>query len=187
MSQTFRYRVRLVYIVCSSLGGTLTPLQRYSRIRRLRGEFQSSCVHATCFLFVPELTPVLMHFPSSVLLCCKGCGFGFAGVRSSNGTGKICCVEGCGTCGGEGCSDRPGLTKEDCCTSVIRDFGLMCDNTGAAPCIIEKSGEFCLPLTFGWSPRESVRAPATTPTPVGAAWCLARHIDRLHATAWRIT
>ena len=49
----------------------------------------------------------------------------------------------CGTCGGASCRDRfeaVGLTADDCCTQRINSFGVLCDDSETAPCIIG-SGE----------------------------------------------
>ncbi|CAM9595723.1 unnamed protein product [Ectocarpus sp. 4 AP-2014] len=49
--------------------------------------------------------------------------------------GDYCCSDGCGECGGSGCSNRGGgLTGADCCTS---DISNLCSVTGAAPCIVD--------------------------------------------------
>ena len=45
----------------------------------------------------------------------------------------------CGTCGGSGCGDRArdaGLSGDDCCVGAIRDAGVYCDDSKAAPCLI---------------------------------------------------
>ncbi len=53
------------------------------------------------------------------------------GVRSGN----ICCAAQCGECGGSGCSVRPGGSAQ-CCSSPIRDSGILCEDSGMAPCLI---------------------------------------------------
>eukprot|EP00903_Cladosiphon_okamuranus_P016037 g14807.t2 len=51
--------------------------------------------------------------------------------------GQYCCSDGCGTCGGSGCSSRGGgLTGEDCCQSDILKKGNVCSDTQNAPCVI---------------------------------------------------
>ena len=79
-----------------------------------------------------------------------GCGGGIAGVRSNDGEGNICCVEECGVCGGTGCSTAggDGYDHTHCCVTSIESSGLMCDETGAAPCILE-DGECMLSFLFG--------------------------------------
>lgn len=52
------------------------------------------------------------------------------GIISKN----ICCDAGCGTCGGSGCSSRPG-GKNACCGSIIEAANVYCDE-GPAPCIM---------------------------------------------------
>ena len=50
-----------------------------------------------------------------------------------------CCVAACGICGGSGCGDRAqdaGLSGSDCCVGAIRDAGVYCDDSMAAPCLI---------------------------------------------------
>eukprot|EP00752_Nemacystus_decipiens_P010085 g8987.t1 len=52
--------------------------------------------------------------------------------------GDFCCSDGCGECGGTGCSNRGGgLTEDDCCTKKISESGRLCSETGAAPCFID--------------------------------------------------
>merc|ERR1719242_2689853 len=48
--------------------------------------------------------------------------------------GEYCCPESCGTCGGPGCSQRPGGAKA-CCLGHIEASGNSCDD-GPAPCIV---------------------------------------------------
>ncbi|CAN0243372.1 unnamed protein product [Ascophyllum nodosum] len=65
------------------------------------------------------------------------CTNGIADVTS----GRYCCALECGSCGGSDCHERAAeadLTPEDCCVSLIRESGVYCDDSGAAPCI---SGE----------------------------------------------
>ncbi|CAB1103402.1 unnamed protein product [Ectocarpus sp. CCAP 1310/34] len=60
------------------------------------------------------------------------CDNGLAGVSN----GDYCCTLGCGTCGGPGCSTRAeGLDGNDCCTANIAQNGILCAESGAAPCI----------------------------------------------------
>lgn len=47
---------------------------------------------------------------------------------------QACCLESCGTCGGDGCSARPGGT-DGCCTTMIAKKGYSCDDFNA-PCLI---------------------------------------------------
>merc|ERR1719167_1335735 len=49
----------------------------------------------------------------------------YNGIGTNNG--KVCCAKSCGTCGGKGCSKRPG-GKKNCCTKWIKK------NCGTAPC-----------------------------------------------------
>ena len=60
------------------------------------------------------------------------CSNGLPGVELED----VCCPESCGTCGGVGCSSRPGGAYE-CCTSDIKSLGLKCGDTGAAPCLMD--------------------------------------------------
>ncbi|CAM9421032.1 unnamed protein product [Ascophyllum nodosum] len=69
------------------------------------------------------------------------CSNGLVGVDNSD----VCCVAECGTCGGAGCGRRgrdAGLTADDCCAGRIRDTGVICSDSGAAPCIID-DGNVC--------------------------------------------
>ncbi|KYF56552.1 hypothetical protein BE08_36760 [Sorangium cellulosum] len=52
------------------------------------------------------------------------------GVQSGN----VCCKASCGTCGGAGCSGRPGGASA-CCTSNILDANKTCTGTNA-PCVL---------------------------------------------------
>lgn len=65
------------------------------------------------------------------------CSNGIIGIESSNGA--ICCVAGCGQCGGVGCSTAglPDYDAFDCCVTEILDFGVACSVTGTAPCYID--------------------------------------------------
>ncbi|CAN0512492.1 unnamed protein product, partial [Laminaria digitata] len=47
----------------------------------------------------------------------------------------VCCEAQCETCGGRGCSQRPGGSS-GCCSSVIQDSGIFCSDTNEAPCIM---------------------------------------------------
>ena len=63
------------------------------------------------------------HFHSIyfTMLVCNN----YNGIGTNNG--KVCCARSCGTCGGKGCSKRPG-GKKNCCTKWIKK------NCGTAPC-----------------------------------------------------
>ncbi|CAM9476653.1 unnamed protein product [Ectocarpus sp. 12 AP-2014] len=62
------------------------------------------------------------------------CSNGVYGIESSNGL--ACCALTCGSCGGVGCSGRPGGSY-DCCESEIVEEGEACAATGASPCYID--------------------------------------------------
>ena len=78
------------------------------------------------------------------------CNNDIAGIESSN----VCCAADCGTCGGSGCARRArraGLTPDDCCTGLIKDADVFCDDSGTAPCIIgsgEGFGESWSAMTY---------------------------------------
>merc|ERR1712212_330018 len=55
----------------------------------------------------------------------------YNGVGTKNG--KVCCAKSCGTCGGKGCSKRPG-GKKNCCARWIKK------NCGTAPCKNQNGG-----------------------------------------------
>lgn len=62
------------------------------------------------------------------------CSNGFTGVERAG----ICCTLDCGTCGGSGCNRRAreaGLTSKDCCITAIEESGVLCEDSGTAPCI----------------------------------------------------
>lgn len=42
----------------------------------------------------------------------------------------------CGQCGGSGCSTVGGYGSDKCCEGGVRATGVMCDVSGAAPCIV---------------------------------------------------
>jgi hypothetical protein len=52
------------------------------------------------------------------------------GIRSGN----VCCAYGCGTCGGTGCSGRPGGSAA-CCSGTIQAAGRSCA-TNMPPCVM---------------------------------------------------
>lgn len=66
------------------------------------------------------------------------CTDGTVGIQ----TDDSCCVAECGECGGVGCSTRVvGLGASDCCSTEIADSGELCSETGAAPCVVDATGE----------------------------------------------
>jgi peptidoglycan/xylan/chitin deacetylase (PgdA/CDA1 family) len=48
--------------------------------------------------------------------------------------GNVCCMSSCGSCGGNGCSQRNG-GGYGCCTSVILENNISCE-TNEAPCVL---------------------------------------------------
>lgn len=64
------------------------------------------------------------------------CSNGLEGIQSTSD--DVCCVEGCGVCGGVGCTpaNTSSLTAADCCASEIIESGVFCETSGAAPCIV---------------------------------------------------
>ncbi|CAM9224565.1 unnamed protein product [Choristocarpus tenellus] len=63
------------------------------------------------------------------------CSNGFPGIEDS--VLDVCCSASCGVCGGQGCGNIPGTGgASDCCSSTIATEGSFCDETGAAPCIM---------------------------------------------------
>lgn len=61
------------------------------------------------------------------------CSNGIPGIQSKNS----CCALACGQCGGAGCSRAGGLTSADCCEGGVQASGVLCEVSGAAPCIID--------------------------------------------------
>ncbi|CAN0056924.1 unnamed protein product [Pylaiella littoralis] len=59
------------------------------------------------------------------------------GIEGIDGNGVVCCALGCGTCGGPDCSTAGGLGKSSCCGGTIKDSGILCSESGSAPCIID--------------------------------------------------
>ncbi len=60
------------------------------------------------------------------------------GVSSQN----VCCPASCGTCGGTGCSSRPGASL--CCGGTVLSLGLSCDDSGP-PCTISPASTSTTP------------------------------------------
>lgn len=46
----------------------------------------------------------------------------------------VCCAGSCGSCGGDGCADRPG-GREKCCVSTIEQSRIVCSSTVIDGCI----------------------------------------------------
>jgi hypothetical protein len=56
--------------------------------------------------------------------------------------GDVCCDAACGSCGGNGCGQRPG-GGELCCVGAITRANVMCsDNGGVPPCLIDDPWEW---------------------------------------------
>lgn len=67
------------------------------------------------------------------------CSNGISGVEAAG----VCCKEECGTCGGTGCSTRvPGFGQYDCCVGRIVETGVLCSESGDAPCIVDEGDLF---------------------------------------------
>lgn len=49
-------------------------------------------------------------------------------------SGSVCCESGCGSCGGSGCSSRPGGASS-CCSSTIKSDSNSCDSN-PPPCVM---------------------------------------------------
>eukprot|EP00752_Nemacystus_decipiens_P009061 g8090.t1 len=64
------------------------------------------------------------------------------GIEGIDANGVVCCPLSCGSCAGSGCSSRPGGSSS-CCGSGIKDSGILCSDSGTAPCIIEEETETC--------------------------------------------
>eukprot|EP00903_Cladosiphon_okamuranus_P006313 g6189.t2 len=85
----------------------------------------------------------------SNLDCCEQESFSPGGKTCSNGipgveAAGVCCKEECGTCGGTGCSTRvPGFGQYDCCVGRIVETGVLCSESGGAPCIVDEDAERC--------------------------------------------
>lgn len=107
----------------------------------IRPRFQSAFCLLFCFLlFYSKARSIKsrsrferhVHDPSADASC--------RGIPSPNG--KACCSLACGTCGGQGCDNRPG-GKENCCSGVIVTKGIRCDKADP-PCIPGKFEMFVL-------------------------------------------
>ncbi|CAN0056993.1 unnamed protein product [Pylaiella littoralis] len=85
------------------------------------------------------------------------------GIEGIDGNGVVCCPLGCGQCGGTGCGSSGkanGLDGDSCCGGGIKDSGILCSDSGSAPCIIDEDS--VSPTTP--SPVDMSTQP-TTPTP----------------------
>ena len=74
----------------------------------------------------------------SLLLRTTGetCSNGFPGLEARG----VCCTSGCPQCGGRGCGSQAqsvGLSASDCCAGRITSAGVLCSDSGMAPCIID--------------------------------------------------
>ena len=52
-------------------------------------------------------------------------------------SGNVCCLDSCGSCGGQGCGSRPG-GAEGCCVGTITDAGKSCESN-IPPCLVGHS------------------------------------------------
>ncbi|CAM9219812.1 unnamed protein product [Scytosiphon promiscuus] len=63
------------------------------------------------------------------------------GVEGIDGNGKICCPVGCNRCGGVGCTSvgaAAGLGGASCCGQAVKASGVLCSESGSAPCIVDQ-------------------------------------------------
>jgi len=67
------------------------------------------------------------------------CSNGIPGIESANG--EYCCPATCGECDASDCTDD----GTGCCGVELERSGVMCDDSEAAPCIID-TGEKAPPL-----------------------------------------
>lgn len=61
------------------------------------------------------------------------------GTEGIDGNGVVCCPLNCGLCGGSTCAaagTAAGLGASACCGGGIKNSGVYCDDSKAAPCII---------------------------------------------------
>ncbi|CAM9946003.1 unnamed protein product [Ascophyllum nodosum] len=99
----------------------------------------------------------------------SGCGSGISGIKS--GRGEICCVKGCGKCGGSGCGAIDGYTADECCEGNIESSGVLCEDTGEAPCIIDTS------ILWGTLPNPSPSPIMTIPSSCNIGLPSIRFVD----------
>lgn len=91
---------------------------------------------------VPTAPPLNSHvavLPSSLVLrddtVAQSCSNGLAGVESTSY--DVCCSIECTTCGGTGCALQNTTNgAADCCVTEIYDSGVLCVDSGEAPCIM---------------------------------------------------
>ncbi|CAM9219746.1 unnamed protein product [Scytosiphon promiscuus] len=63
------------------------------------------------------------------------------GMEGIDGNGVLCCPIGCQQCGGAGCTSSgaaAGLGGDSCCRQGVIASGVLCRESGSAPCIIEE-------------------------------------------------
>eukprot|EP00903_Cladosiphon_okamuranus_P010323 g9767.t1 len=94
------------------------------------GRICSATVGAPCV--VSDETPAPTPAPVEEV-----CMAGVPGILYKD---EICCPSSCGTCAGNGCSDRDGgdefTGEEACCKSGVEDLGRICSATVGAPCVV---------------------------------------------------
>lgn len=67
------------------------------------------------------------------------CDNGLTGVQDPDT--DVCCPLICGdACGGEGCGSIAGASSGDCCAADIMAAGVLCSDSGSAPCLITPGG-----------------------------------------------
>lgn len=89
-----------------------------------------------------------------------------SGVRSGN----VCCAVSCGSCGGSGCSGRPGGGSSCCTSSISRE----CANFDDAACLVPSSVEAASDVD---AEIESVPAGSAPPTAVSPNLAVATSLD----------
>lgn len=78
-------------------------------------------------------TGTVARFPLRIPRPAQTCSNGLAGYEASD----VCCSVSCGHCGDPGGSSLDG-GNDSCCTANILDSGVLCSDSGAAPCIIDE-------------------------------------------------
>eukprot|EP00903_Cladosiphon_okamuranus_P006682 g6522.t1 len=94
------------------------------------------------------------------------CSNGLVGIEFKT----VCCDLGCGSCGGSGCSLRPGGGTA-CCKGLIENSEVLCSVSGAAPCILDGDIPAPTPLYVvdGDPTPEPTAEPSPEPTPEPSA------------------
>lgn len=104
---------------------------------------------------IVESSPIIPSLPDGM------CAGGIVGIQSKD----VCCMEACGQCGGSGCSTVGGFGSDKCCEGGVRDTGVMCADSGVAPCVLG-GASVPVPDPIAVAPTVPTPVAPTTPAPI---------------------